>query len=307
MIELTRLTKSFSKKIAVNNLSCTIAPGEVLGVLGPNGAGKSTFMRMLAGFVRPTSGTLSLYGVDVIRHTRKAQRLIGYLPEQSPCYSDMSARGFLTFIAEMRGYRGAQKRQRVASMMERFGLEDMGHYPIEDLSKGHRRRVALAQTLLHDPQVLILDEPTDGLDPNQKRHVRELIKGLAAERIVILSTHILEEVEALCTRVLVLDKGQILVDSSLEQLQARCRYHQAVTLFAAHPLDLLSLAVLPGVAGIEAGAQPNSVKVLARAGEVIFPAINGLISRSGWDVRHQEVERGHLDEVFRTLTREARA
>jgi len=137
MIELTRLTKSFSKKIAVNNLSCTIAPGEVLGVLGPNGAGKSTFMRMLAGFVRPTSGTLSLYGVDVIRHTRKAQRLIGYLPEQSPCYSDMSARGFLTFIAEMRGYRGAQKRQRVASMMERFGLEDMGHYPIEDLSKGH--------------------------------------------------------------------------------------------------------------------------------------------------------------------------
>ncbi|WP_285374163.1 ABC transporter ATP-binding protein [Pseudomonas sp. lyk4-TYG-107] len=306
MIELARLTKRFCGTVAVDELSFHVKAGEVLGLLGPNGAGKSTTLRMLTGFVSPTSGAAKVCGLDIRRHTRHVQRLIGYVPEGNACYSEMTVQGFLGFIADMRGYSGREKKQRVTAMLERFELMEVYGQVIEHLSKGFQRRVGLAQALLHDPIVLILDEPTDGLDPNQKHRVREQIKELARNKVVLISTHVLEEVTSLCSRALVLNKGKLLADSTPQELESRSRYHQAVTLFAKQPLDLMSLAVLPGVAGVERDHVTNSVRVLARPGQVIVPQINSLINAKGWNVFRQEIERGSLSEVFRSLTRESR-
>ena len=250
MIDITNLTKRFAQHTAVDNLSFRVEPGEVLGFLGPNGAGKSTTMKMLTGFLAPSSGTASIFGFDIQTQTLKAQREIGYLPEGAPCYGDMTVRGFLDFIAEVRGLRGAEKKQRVDRAVGQVELEHVLGQSIETLSKGFKRRVGLAQAILHDPRALILDEPTDGLDPNQKHQVRQLIQSLARDKIVIISTHILEEVTAVCTRALVIASGQVVADGTPYELESRSRYHQAVTLVADEPLDMLALAVLPGVAGI---------------------------------------------------------
>ncbi|UXJ54184.1 ABC transporter ATP-binding protein [Pseudomonas citronellolis] len=303
MIEISRLTKRFAQHTAVDDLSFSVQPGEVLGFLGPNGAGKSTTMKMLTGFLAPTSGTASIHGFDIQTQTLQAQRLIGYLPEGAPCYGDMRVRGFLEFIAEVRGYRGAQKRERVARVVEQLELESVREQSIETLSKGFKRRVGVAQAIIHDPRVLILDEPTDGLDPNQKHQVRELIRGLARERIVIISTHILEEVTAVCTRAVVIANGRLLADGTPFELESRSRYHQAVTLVADGELDRAALAALPGVAALEENPLEHSLTLLARPGEVIFPQVNALIAERGWRIRELDVERGRLDEVFRSLTR----
>ncbi|MNF53896.1 putative ABC transporter ATP-binding protein YbhF [compost metagenome] len=303
MIEITNLTKRFAQHTAVDNLSFRVAPGEVLGFLGPNGAGKSTTMKMLTGFLAPTSGSASIFGFDIQTQTLKAQREIGYLPEGAPCYGDMTVRGFLEFIAEVRGLRGAEKKQRVDRAVGQVELEHVLNQSIETLSKGFKRRVGLAQAILHDPRALILDEPTDGLDPNQKHQVRQLIQSLARDKIVIISTHILEEVTAVCTRALVIASGQVVADGTPFELESRSRYHQAVTLVADGPLDMLALAVLPGVAGIEENAIPGGLTILAKPGEVIFPQVNQLIHTRGWKVKELDVERGRLDEVFRRLTR----
>ncbi|XEG71195.1 ATP-binding cassette domain-containing protein [Pseudomonas sp. abacavir_1] len=303
MIEISRLTKRFAQHTAVDDLSFSVQPGEVLGFLGPNGAGKSTTMKMLTGFLAPTSGTASIHGFDIQTQTLQAQRLIGYLPEGAPCYGDMRVRGFLEFIAEVRGYRSAQKRERVARVVEQLELEPVREQSIETLSKGFKRRVGVAQAILHDPRVLILDEPTDGLDPNQKHQVRELIRGLARERIVIISTHILEEVTAVCTRAVVIANGRLLADGTPFELESRSRYHQAVTLVADGELDRAALAALPGVAALEENPLEHSLTLLARPGEVIFPQVNALIAERGWRIRELDVERGRLDEVFRSLTR----
>ncbi|QEY64614.1 ABC transporter ATP-binding protein [Metapseudomonas lalkuanensis] len=303
MIEITNLTKRFAQHTAVDNLSFSVAPGEVLGFLGPNGAGKSTTMKMLTGFLAPTSGSASIFGFDIQTHTLKAQREIGYLPEGAPCYGDMTVRGFLEFIAEVRGFRGAEKKARVARAVGQVELDNVLGQSIETLSKGYKRRVGLAQAILHDPRVLILDEPTDGLDPNQKHQVRQLIQSLAHEKIVIISTHILEEVTAVCTRALVIASGKVVADGTPFELESRSRYHQAVTLVAEEPLDMLALAVLPGVAGIEENAISGGLTILAKPGEVIFPQVNQLIHQRGWKVTELDVERGRLDEVFRRLTR----
>ena len=303
MIEISRLTKRFAQHTAVDDLSFSVQPGEVLGFLGPNGAGKSTTMKMLTGFLAPTSGTASIHGFDIQTQTLQAQRLIGYLPEGAPCYGDMRVRGFLEFIAEVRGYRGAQKRERVARAVEQLELEPVREQSIETLSKGFKRRVGVAQAILHDPRVLILDEPTDGLDPNQKHQVRELIRGLARDRIVIISTHILEEVTAVCTRAVVIANGRLLADGTPFELESRSRYHQAVTLVADGELDRAALAALPGVAALEENPLEHSLTLLARPGEVIFPQVNALIAERGWRIRELDVERGRLDEVFRSLTR----
>ncbi|MHA6494298.1 ABC transporter ATP-binding protein [Pseudomonas borbori] len=303
MIEIKNLTKRFAQKIAVDDLSFRVQPGEVLGFLGPNGAGKSTTMKMLTGFLAPTSGTASILGFDIRQDRLKAQRQIGYLPEGAPCYGDMRVRGFLEFIAEVRGFKGGEKRERVARAVAQVELEAVLDQSIETLSKGFKRRVGLAQAILHDPKVLILDEPTDGLDPNQKHQVRGLIQSLARDKIVIISTHILEEVSAVCTRAVVIAHGKLLADGSPLELESRSRYHQAVTLVADEPLDRAALAALPGVAGVEENALEHSLSVLARPGEVIFPQVNGLIAERGWKVRELNVERGRLDEVFRSLTR----
>ncbi len=230
MIETRNLGKRFGSRVAVDDLSFQVETGEVLGFLGPNGAGKSTTMKMLTGFLAPSAGTASIFGFDIRNRTLQAQRLIGYLPEGSPCYAEMTVQGFLDFIAEIRGYRGAGKRERVARALGLLELDEVRRQTIETLSKGFRRRVGLAQAILHEPRALVLDEPTDGLDPNQKHQVRELIRGLAQERIVIISTHILEEVSALCSRALVIGGGRLLADSTPLELASRSRYHQAVTL-----------------------------------------------------------------------------
>ncbi|WP_212629774.1 ABC transporter ATP-binding protein [Pseudomonas sp. KB-10] len=303
MIDIRNLTKRFAQHTAVDDLSFQVQPGEVLGFLGPNGAGKSTTMKMLTGFLAPTSGTASILGCDIQTQTLEAQRQIGYLPEGAPCYGDMTVRGFLDFIAEVRGFRGAEKKLRVKRAVEQVELEKVLEQSIETLSKGFKRRVGLAQAILHDPRVLILDEPTDGLDPNQKHQVRQLIQGLARDKIVIISTHILEEVTALCTRAVVIAQGRLLADGTPLELESRSRYHQAVTLVADEALDQAALAALPGVAGVEENAREHSLSVLAQPGEVIFPQVNALIAERGWKVKELNVERGRLDEVFRTLTR----
>ncbi|HZX52780.1 ABC transporter ATP-binding protein [Pseudomonas sp. XK-1] len=303
MIEIRNLTKRFAQHTVVDNLSFSVQPGEVLGFLGPNGAGKSTTMKMLTGFLAPTSGSASILGFDIQKDCLKAQRLIGYLPEGAPCYGDMTVRSFLEFIAEVRGFKGAEKRERVAKAVAQVELEAVLEQSIETLSKGFKRRVGLAQAILHDPKVLILDEPTDGLDPNQKHQVRKLIQSLAYDKIVIISTHILEEVSAVCTRAVVIAHGKLLADGTPLELESRSRYHQAVTLVAEEPLDQAALAALPGVAGVEENALEHSLSVLAKPGEVIFPQVNGLIAERGWKVRELNVERGRLDEVFRSLTR----
>ncbi|SDP91511.1 ABC transporter ATP-binding protein [Ectopseudomonas guguanensis] len=303
MIDIRNLTKRFAQHTAVDDLSFQVQPGEVLGFLGPNGAGKSTTMKMLTGFLAPTSGTASILGCDIQTQTLEAQRQIGYLPEGAPCYGDMTVRGFLDFIAEVRGFHGAEKKLRVQRAVEQVELEKVLEQSIETLSKGFKRRVGLAQAILHDPRVLILDEPTDGLDPNQKHQVRQLIQGLARDKIVIISTHILEEVTALCTRAVVIAQGRLLADGTPLELESRSRYHQAVTLVADEALDQAALAALPGVAGVEENAREHSLSVLAQPGEVIFPQVNALIAERGWKVKELNVERGRLDEVFRTLTR----
>ncbi|KFX69931.1 ABC transporter ATP-binding protein [Pseudomonas taeanensis MS-3] len=303
MIEIRNLTKRFAQHTAVDNLSFRVQQGEVLGFLGPNGAGKSTTMKMLTGFLAPTSGTASILGFDIQQDTLKAQRQIGYLPEGAPCYEDMTVRGFLEFIAAVRGYQGAEKRERVARAVAQLELEPVLGQSIETLSKGFKRRVGLAQAILHDPKVLILDEPTDGLDPNQKHQVRKLIQSLAHDKIVIISTHILEEVSAVCTRAVVIGQGRLLADGTPLELESRSRYHQAVTLVADQALDRQALAALPGVAGVEENAREHSLSVLAKPGEVILPQVNGLIAERGWKVSELNVERGRLDEVFRSLTR----
>ena len=302
MIEIKNLTKRFAHHTAVDGLSFQVQQGEVLGFLGPNGAGKSTTMKMLTGFLAPTSGTASILGFDIQSYTLKAQQQIGYLPEGAPCYGDMTVRGFLEFIAEVRGYRGAEKKQRVQRAVEQVELDKVLEQSIETLSKGFKRRVGLAQAILHDPRVLILDEPTDGLDPNQKHQVRKLIQSLAKDKIVIISTHILEEVSAVCTRAVVIAAGKVVADGTPMELESRSRYHQAVTLVAEGELDRAALAALPGVAGVEDNAE-GSLTLLAAPGQVIFPQVNELIRQRGWQVKELDVERGRLDEVFRSLTR----
>jgi ABC-2 type transport system ATP-binding protein len=301
MIEIKNLTKRFSHHTAVDGLSFTVQQGEVLGFLGPNGAGKSTTMKMLTGFLAPTSGTASILGFDIQRDTLKAQQQIGYLPEGAPCYGDMTVRGFLEFIAEVRGYRGSEKKQRVQRAALQVELQPVLEQSIETLSKGFKRRVGLAQAILHDPKVLILDEPTDGLDPNQKHQVRQLIQSLARDKIVIISTHILEEVSAVCTRAVVIAAGKVVADGTPLELESRSRYHQAVTL-VAEQLDRAALAALPGVIAVEDNAE-GSLTLVAAPGQVIFPQVNELIRQRGWQVTELDVERGRLDEVFRSLTR----
>ena len=214
LIEIERLTKRFGAFTAVDDVSFSVARGEVVGFLGPNGAGKSTTMKMLAGFVTPTAGTARICGQDVVDSPVAAKRSLGYLPEGAPTYPEMTVTGFLMFCARIRGYRGIEAAERVEDAMELTELEDVQLQPIETLSKGFKRRVGLAQSLLHDPPVLVLDEPTDGLDPNQKHEVRELIRRMAPQKAILISTHILEEVEAVCTRAIIIARGKVLADGT---------------------------------------------------------------------------------------------
>jgi ABC-2 type transport system ATP-binding protein len=303
MIEIKNLTKRYGDLLAVDSVSFTVGAGEVLGFLGPNGAGKSTTMKMIAGFLTPSDGKISVCGFDVEAQPLEAKRCIGYLPEGAPAYGEMTPAGFLGFIADIRGIAPGARAQRIRDVVVRLGLERVFEQPIDTLSKGFRRRVGIAQAILHDPKVLVLDEPTDGLDPNQKHEVRTLIQGLAKDKIVVVSTHILEEVHAVCTRAIIIANGRIVADATPDELEARSRYHHAVTLRSD---DLESLkSVLTGVAGVEEviiDTEDKVVTAFPRKGQSIFGAITRLIQDRKLTVSEVLLERGRLDEVFRTIT-----
>ena len=220
MLKVENLKKSFGDFQAVKGISFAVGKGEVLGFLGPNGAGKSTTMRMITGFIPPTSGTAAICGHDIINDPVGAKSALGYLPEAAPSYRAMTVEDFLTFIAKARGFSGAAVKERVAAVIEKARLANVAKQTIDTLSKGYRQRTCFAQAILHDPQVLIMDEPTDGLDPNQKFVVREMIKEMAKEKAIIISTHILEEVDAVCTRAIIIAQGEIKADGTPEKLRA---------------------------------------------------------------------------------------
>jgi ABC-2 type transport system ATP-binding protein len=307
LIEIKHLVKHFGPIEAVRGISFTVSRGEVLGFLGPNGAGKSTTMKMIAGFLTPTEGTAVICGHDVIEDPIAAKKCLGYLPEGAPAYPDMTCIGFLDFVAQIRGYRGDEKRRRIAAAADRVELGAVLYQPIDTLSKGFKRRVGLAQALLHDPEVLILDEPTDGLDPNQKHQVRTLIQGMAKDKAIIISTHILEEVDAVCTRAMVIAKGRVLADGTPGELEARSRYHNAVYLRAAAPLPppiLAALAALPGVAAVEPAGRAHDLGcyVLPADRRDLLPAVRELAAKQGLVLDELRLERGRLDGVFRDIT-----
>lgn len=278
MIDIDRLSKRFSGRTVVNDLSFRIDRGEIVGLLGPNGAGKSTTLKMLSGFLAPSAGSVRIFGFDMQDKARQAQKLIGYLPENAPSYGEMTVEGFLAFVASIRDYSGREKRRRIDSAMDCMELRDERRSIIETLSKGFKRRVALAQAILHDPELLLLDEPTDGLDPNQKHQVRQLVKNLSESKIVVISTHILEEVSFMCSRALVINGGRLLADNTPGELRTRSRYHHAVSLSIEAPVDPLAIAMLPGVAGIEGRPdRAGTLTILARPGAQILPALNRLI------------------------------
>ncbi len=221
LIEVKSLDKKFGAIHAVKNLSFSVKKGEVLGFLGPNGAGKSTTMKMITGFLEPTSGTVSVCGHDVLEDPIAVKEKIGYLPEGAPAYGEMTVKNFLDFIADIRGFKGKEKQNRVDGIIKKINLETVRNQTIDTLSKGFKRRVGIAQALLHDPEVLIMDEPTDGLDPNQKHEVRMLINEMAEHKAIIISTHIMEEVDAICTRAIIIASGQLLFDGTPEELLAK--------------------------------------------------------------------------------------
>jgi ABC-2 type transport system ATP-binding protein len=303
MIETDQLTRRYGHLTAVDALSMRAEPGQVLGLLGPNGAGKTTAMRMIAGFLTPSSGTARVCGHDVQREPLKAKRALGYLPEGAPSYGEMTVREFLVFILRVRGLSNDSGYRRFDEVVARLQLEDVLEQCIDTLSKGLRRRVGLAQAILHDPPVLMLDEPTDGLDPNQKHVVRQLIDAMARERTILISTHLLEEVHALCNRVVIIAHGRLLADATPAELEQRSRYHGAVSFSApGSGLSQEMLGRLPQVASIEMDPLDGRITVFPRMGERILEPVQELLRQQGLEVSEIQLERGRLDEVFRHIT-----
>lgn len=311
MIRVENLVKNFGPKRAVNGISFSVERGEVLGFLGPNGAGKSTTMRMVTGFVPPSSGKVTVGGHDMVENPIPAKKLIGYLPENAPAYTDMTVYGFLNFAAEIRGFNGEEKKKAVHRVVEMCFLEAVLHQSIETLSKGYLHRTCFAQSIIHDPDVLILDEPTDGLDPNQKFEVRNLIRRMGEKKAIIFSTHILEEVEAVCTRAVIIDRGQIVANGTPAELKAKSEVAGAVRLRVT--------GVASGVVTQKLSALPQAKKtlLLREDGGVVEVRVqgketgtNGALARSvaetvakeNWKMEELHTEEGRLDEVFRSIT-----
>jgi len=301
-IEARSLCKTYGSLVAVDQLSFEVGAGEVLGFLGPNGAGKSTTMKMLTGFLAPTSGTAVINGHDIVNDSLAARRCIGYLPEGAPSYGEMTVRAFLEFVARARGFAGGEVVRATGAAIEQLNLQGVVEQSIETLSKGFKRRVGLAQAIIHDPQVLVLDEPTDGLDPNQKHEVRRLIRGMAKEKIIVISTHLLEEVHALCNRAMIISDGRLLVDDTPAGLIGRSRYHEAVTLVVDQPERVASvLSELPQARKVE--LREGELTVFPAPGQQLFQAISDAVRDHGWTVSELRLEAGRLDEVFRQITR----
>ncbi|MGA2542270.1 MAG: ABC transporter ATP-binding protein [Verrucomicrobiota bacterium] len=309
MIKVENLSKSFGPKLAVNDISFTVERGEVLGFLGPNGAGKSTTMRMITGFIPPSAGKVTVGGFDIANNPLPAKRLIGYLPENAPAYTDMTVEGFLNFCAELRGFRGDARTKAVNNVVEMCFLESVRYQSVDTLSKGYRHRTCFAQSIIHDPPILVMDEPTDGLDPNQKHEVRGLIRRMGERKAIIFSTHILEEVEAACTRAIIIDRGQIVANGTPQQLKAKSEMAGTVLLIArgvpGH-LVVERLSSLPGARKTTIVKEEKG-KVCARVYPKT-PELNGELARqvaaaaSGWQLEEVRTDEGRLDEVFRSIT-----
>jgi gliding motility-associated transport system ATP-binding protein len=306
MIETSKLTKRYGHLTAVDDVSFAVSPGEVLGFLGPNGAGKSTTMRLIAGFLAPSAGSVRVCGFDVETQPVAAKRKLGYLPEGAPCYGEMTPLAFLNFIADLRQLEGERRRTRIAYVIERLHLDKVLHQTIDTLSKGFKRRVGLAQAILHDPEVLILDEPTDGLDPNQKHEVRSLIADMAPNKTIVISTHILEEVHAVCTRAIIIAQGKVVADDTPAALEARSHYHNAVTLRLAPEANAeavrAQLQALPQVGKVELDSRERRLTAFPRDGAPLLGLLSQLATREAWKVDELQLESGRLDEVFRTIT-----
>jgi ABC-2 type transport system ATP-binding protein len=311
MIKVENLVKAFGPKLAVNGVSFTVERGEVLGFLGPNGAGKSTAMRMVTGFIPPTAGRVSIGGFDMVDNPIPAKRLIGYLPENAPAYTDMTVLGFLNFAAELRGLSGDDRKKAVSRAVDMCFLESVLHQSVETLSKGYRHRTCFAQSIIHDPQVLVLDEPTDGLDPNQKHEVRSLIRRMGERKAIVFSTHILEEVDAACTRALIIDRGQIVANGTPRELRQRSELAGAVSVrvsgvsAAALREKVQQLPTVKKLRIVKEEATAVSVRVYpqksGRDGE-LSQSVYELAIREHWKLLELKTEEGRLDEVFRNIT-----
>jgi ABC-2 type transport system ATP-binding protein len=310
MIEVRNLSKCFGQKVAVDHISFSVEKGEVLGFLGPNAAGKSTTMRMITGFLTPTSGTAVIGGEDIVNSSLAAREKIGYLPENAPAYSEMTVIGFLDFIAEIRGFSGRKKTQRMEEILEKCFLSDVRFQTISTLSKGFKQRVCFAQSIIHDPEYLIMDEPTDGLDPNQKQEVRAMIREMAKQKTIILSTHILEEVDAVCTRTIIISDGRIVADDTPEGLKARSPVHGAVcfTLQNTPSNEMVQdLERISDVKAVETLAEGVDNKVVVRIypAEPLTPPVDRVtqyLLENNVAIQSFFVEKGRLDDVFHMIT-----
>jgi ABC-2 type transport system ATP-binding protein len=306
MITVENLTKRFGPKLAVDNVSFSVQRGEVLGFLGPNGAGKSTSMRMITGYLPPSAGKVSVCGYDVLDQPLQSKSRIGYLPENAPIYSDMSVFGFLSFCAELRGLYGRAKKKATDKVVEHCFLQPVLHQSVDTLSKGYRHRTCLAQALIHDPDVLILDEPTDGLDPNQKHEARSLIRQMGQSKAIIFSTHILEEVEAACTKAIIIDQGKIVAMGTPAELKARAPLAgtivvglRGVTWQALQP----ELAKLRFLAKSELLVESDSrVSARLQPTGALLPELLETAHQRRWQVEQLTIDEGRLDDVFRAIT-----
>ncbi len=309
MIKVENLVKTFGAKRAVDDISFTVERGEVLGFLGPNGAGKSTTMRIITGFYPPTSGRVTVGGFDIVENPLPAKRLIGYLPENAPGYADMTVFGFLAFAADLRGLTGDSKKKSIHKAVETCMLEGVLYQTIDTLSKGYKHRTCLAQSIIHDPDILILDEPTDGLDPNQKHEVRGLIKRMGENKAIVFSTHILEEVEAACSRVIIIDRGRVVANGTPQELKARAETAGAVRLSVRGVAGAAIIARLAAVSKRSEILSETAGLAVVRAypdergGNAAFVgSVAELAQREQWKLDEIHVEEGRMDDVFRSIT-----
>ncbi len=305
MIEVKNLTKRFADKVAVDDVSFVVARGEVLGFLGPNGAGKSTAMKMICGFLTPDSGSVQIQGMDVQSRPLEAKRQIGYLPEGMPLYAEMPVHAFLSFNASVRGIRTQQVAQRIADVVTAVQLQDVLTQPIFSLSKGYKRRVGLAQALIHDPPVLVLDEPTDGLDPLQKDQIHRLIRSIAKDKVIILSTHILEEVEPVCSRVVIINRGRIVANQAPHELARESKLHNSIRLqvIDVHSdLAIKQFSALQQLSEVKYSAYDGTHLLISKNGESIVEPVWKLVEQNNWKVRTFTEQKGKLEDVFRSFT-----
>lgn len=303
MIECLNLCKKFGQFTAVNDLTFTAHKGQVLGFLGPNGAGKSTTMKMVTGFLEPTAGQIKVCGVDINDDPIAVKNKIGYLPEGAPSYGEMEVGQFLKFIAALRGIEAHLVKPAVESVIDRVNLENVYFQKIETLSKGFKRRVGLAQAIIHDPEVLIMDEPTDGLDPNQKHQVRELIIDMSKDKTIILSTHILEEVHAVCDRAIIIAGGELVADNTPTEMENMSRYHHAVSFVSDLDTGLLNqIKEMDCVLDVSYNARLKEATVFPTQGLFIFDEISEFLRKQSIQVKSLKMEAGRLDEVFRNIT-----